>query len=212
MNGLYQHGQGWGNQIYSYVKSASVYICPDDPTSQNNKYSSYALNADLDETDYSNALGANVLNTVKLSQFVNVAKTIVLFEVAYDYVDVTDPTKIGSNSPDGYGNSVAADGRYAPAYRGIYDTGVFGNLTNPTAFWNSSISTYNPPSQYFIGQGGRHSDGSNYLFSDGHAKWARATSIAAGYNNFTGGSDCGSKDNAAAATGCATYAGTFSIY
>ena len=41
-------------------------------------------------------------------------------------------------------------------------------------------------SQYFTGPTGIHTDGSNFLFADGHVKWLKPVQISSGHNGTSG--------------------------
>jgi prepilin-type processing-associated H-X9-DG protein len=69
------------------------------------------------------------------------------------------------------------------------------------------LNMYNPIE--FNGQYGAHSQGSNYLFADGHCKWLLASNVSAGYNNGTSG-NCGG-GTTAANTNCSAHGYTWSI-
>jgi prepilin-type processing-associated H-X9-DG protein len=70
----------------------------------------------------------------------------------------------------------------------------------------------------FVSKTGRHTDGSNFLFADGHVKWELPLGISTGGNDTSGpGTDCnqfktGQINGNAAQTGCGMegLAGTFS--
>ena len=160
---------GWGGAVYPYVKSAGVYACPDDSTAPvcstgcspgvpGNKIS-YAMNANL----YDQAL--SVLNAS--------ASTVLACEVQkVDNVSVTgtppdfqSPAATGSYyttpvSHFAYGNSVGSNSN-----TGVYATGPVGGYTQL-----NMIS----------GKSGLHSDGSNYLATDGHVKWLRGIQVSGG--------------------------------
>ena len=190
-----QLGVGWAGQIYSYVKSAAVYRCPDEqtPAGANTYPLSYGYN-----------LSAAV---VPLSGFGGVARTVLLYEVTGSAVDMT---KIGAaGSATGDNGSPSSDGNPAGwnIGPGQFATGVMsgGAATIGTSKGNYSAST------------GRHTDGSNFLLADGHAKWLRGSSVSTGGNDTTNdGTACntftsGAVNGQAAQTGCSapTLGATF---
>ena len=174
-----QYGVGWASQIYPYVKSAGVYMCPDDSTST--QCISYAYNINI-------SIGSNypAYTPMALAKFNAPAKTVLLVEVAND-----------NNQGDPMNFSVqetlsTAGGYFSPATDGtkLYDTGNQfetaymetgymagrGNcgMTTFTTSWNNLTGWMNPT--------GRHTDGSNVLLADGHVKWLRGDAISTGPN------------------------------
>ncbi len=198
---------GWASRIYPYVKSAGVYLCPDDiSTSQTLSGTtfvpvSYSMNSNLD-TDY--------YYSPTLASISAPAATVALTEVQGVYADLTntaddpDPTgTYGSQEADGGDNG---DG-------GIY------NLNNHNAYYvNSPVGGKglgNPArsSSYF--HLARHSDGSNFLLADGHVKYFPAARVSPGFNNSSAtcgqdqaGTPCSASTGVAAGTS-ALAAGNF---
>jgi prepilin-type N-terminal cleavage/methylation domain-containing protein/prepilin-type processing-associated H-X9-DG protein len=183
---------GWAGQIYPYVKSVEAYSCPDDDT-----YApavSYAMNANLIMSSASAATyagqqcnSASSVQPVALSQYQQPAKTVVLFEVTNDN---TDPSKDQNtqashdNSTFGWGNDACNIG--AMNYSGVYfDTGLFPQTAAPSSYPGPQYGGGTP----FNAATGRHTGGSNYLFADYHAKWLLPSSVSAGEDNNTPGSE-----------------------
>jgi len=144
--------KGWGSAIYPYIKSTQIFQCPDDPNAATNtKAVSYAYNGDMADSN----IGVTV-PLFKLSLLNAPASTILLFEVTGVTADVTNPAN--DYSPAGNGGLW----RWSS-----YDTGEMGQPAH-----NNSIDvTYST---------GRHTNGSNYLLADGHAKWLRGAAVSAG--------------------------------
>jgi len=187
-------GDGWAQQTYSYIKSKQAIYCPDQPGDY-----SYGLN----------------IQTAGQSQgaFGGVARTVLLFEMADAGFDTTlfDPYP----STGIYGQSIAGDGTLTsglPHWNSIYGRVATGCISGGDA--------NNCAPKGIGGAGGsepaRHSEGSNFLLADGHAKWFRGSSVSGGANNATA-SDCGTYGTqtvgTAANTGCssANLGATFSI-
>ena len=177
------NGNGWAGQIYPFVKSTGVYKCPDDSTSGTPV--SYGMNANLAATTHANAnysVGYN--DGLALAALASPAKTIELWEA----VNANQPGNIPSDGITGNPTSPSGDGICGPTYGGSgyvsaqYAMGVPGNVTPPSSY---------PNGQPYSGLTGRHSDGSNFLYCDGHVKYARATSISGGYSNPTVGDQGG---------------------
>jgi prepilin-type processing-associated H-X9-DG protein len=197
----YQAGLGWAWEIYPYVKSVAVYKCPDDPTPSPYPYNqavSYINNLDL-------MGGQSYTNVTALSQISSPAKTVQLCEGGFGFSgDITNVagggpyTGVGAN-----GVNTPDNGQYGSLRIGDYMTGILngsGGVVGTQPYTNAT---------------GLHTDGSNYLFADGHVKWMRGSAVSAGFNN-PNATDCGSGSGAtriAAGTSCsdATVAGTFSF-
>jgi prepilin-type N-terminal cleavage/methylation domain-containing protein/prepilin-type processing-associated H-X9-DG protein len=195
--GAYQNGRGWASDIYPYVKSTAVYTCPDD--SQSGTHVSYGLNANLDMSGWNGS--GNQVYPLAIAQIQSPAKTVILFETAYDPCDPSNPTD---------GDSATGVGIWRPSWRGVYDTGVLGDIADPGTYFsgNPAGSLYNA-TYFFNSKGGRHTDGSNFLFGDGHVKWTRGLNIAGGANNGASG-DCGGNGTSANSE-CSSFVGTFSF-
>lgn len=203
-------GVGWGGQIYAYVKSAGVYHCPDDPTTdharklaQNGetilcKPISYAINANLSSVSslydqYDAPIGINC----NLSMLTAPAKTIELYEIGatsqsarlneYNVADLSSPNELGS-SPDAIGYY-----SYSPAGDGTYCVNYGRSASQATGYMGGNANTrgMNLNLQFYVRPSGRHSGGSNFLFCDNHVKWLNANQVSTGVVFRSSGSyDC----------------------
>ena len=192
-------GQGWGGQIYTYVKSTGVYKCPDDST---NTATAGALTA----YPVSYAFNANAKGSA-LSQFNAPASTVLLCE-AFGPVARIDQTDEGlSFGPGNYDDfSGTTDGipdqtNSIPGgvlcdadvcghgYGGGYDmqlaTGVMAGGPNGMPA-PSDYTVAGNPSPYTSGAVGIHTGGSNFLMADGHAKYLRPEQVSSGHNGTPG--------------------------
>jgi len=152
-------GHGWGCRIYPYVKSTGVYGCPDDFTIPNAGTTkvSYAFNVDLDPTT------GGIFNTFTQSSLAAPSVTVLLDEIMGCSADVSDP--VGTNAD--YTESTDGDDGGGDWLKwASQQTGAMGGLP-----YNSSF--YSAPT-------GLHTDGSNFLMADGHAKWLRGASVSPG--------------------------------
>ncbi len=167
----------------TFVKSTGVYGCPDDPTAvaAGESKVSYAMNANLMGGSLSGDYSQLTTSHSALSTLNSPANTVLLFEVQKvgknGGLYITNPQEYpgigGSGSPSGMGNSAGIDG-YEPIAEqqyAIYATGQIGG--------NAGTA------QTGLAQGGNlktgvHSDGSNFLASDGHVKWLRGTQVSGG--------------------------------
>jgi prepilin-type N-terminal cleavage/methylation domain-containing protein/prepilin-type processing-associated H-X9-DG protein len=194
-------GRGWAGETYSYTKSTALYKCPDDSTTTDSAGRlalSYGYNRNLTTGAYGasgNALAA--LNAP--------AKTVLLFEIVGHNANISNVAGIVSHDgtvgldTDSYsseGGDNSGNGQ-ADAYTGQDDTGQMGGRT-------VSDGSKNPT--------GRHTDGSNFLLTDGHAKWLRGSAVSDGDSPTDPNSAQGAFDggNGAAGTNVSTFVATFS--
>jgi len=193
-DGIYNGAFGWAGQIYPYVKSVGAFSCPDDDTFAPSV--SYGMNANTIMAgadaasfyDVCNALSSTAGPApVALSQYVNPAKTVMLFEVTNVN---TDPSKSGNvrtnfdSSPYGLGDSVCNVGSLG--YRAaLYQTGQFPQASAPGTYGTSAEYSGAP----FNTAAGVHTGGANYLLADYHAKWFMPSSVSVGETNVTDGNE-----------------------
>jgi prepilin-type N-terminal cleavage/methylation domain-containing protein/prepilin-type processing-associated H-X9-DG protein len=223
---------GWAEQIYPYVKSTAVFKCPDEAMST--AVVSYGYNENFVKNSYPTVTGPVAQ---PLSQFNSPSQTIALFEVtgngsatqanAYDITGAICPAYasacaddfnsggLGGNSPAGYG---LGSSQYELLGQGDSNTAANGDyqLQYSTGYMlNSSklATTFAAPT-------GRHTDGSNFAFEDGHVKWLRSAAVSAGDDQYNSDPTfCTNGDNfTPAGTQCSTLPNgtpiqaTFSIF
>ena len=188
-------GSGWASQIYPDIKSTGVFHCPDDGT--------FAFGAPV-VVSYGYNLNAG---GAAGALFVAPASTVLLFEVSGDVSNVIKPGN-GSGSTDTTVDNESCAGNGDDLTRGGYYTYETGPLGSPPK----------APSGY-TSSAGRHVGGSNFLLSDGHAKWLRGPSVSAGANNpssgcpqDTSGTSCApDPTQPAASTDYSGFPATFSL-
>jgi len=161
-------GAGWSGQILPYVKSAQVFVCPNEQGRPNvsapagTTYYSYRYNLGI-LRDNGSAAGQTFANMKKISAFNATSKTVMLYEggsYAFTMNDTENQSAVGN------GRDVDTTGFGVPS----------GSLMFPQAGW---IMTQNPKATE------RHLEGSNYLAVDGHVKWFRTDSISYGFRANT---------------------------
>jgi len=220
----YNYAQGWGGEIYPYVKNAQVFTCPSDPqvyVNSSNKaislpagatFVSYAYNWNIVRLPN----GANQITGINcvMSRLTEPSVTVMLSEVQSPNVPYQNPTstvsavlsnpgEVGSPGTDGCGLS-AVNGtnttwaNYPPATVAMATGPQGGGCGNSNGFTGEHLGT------------------SNYLFLDGHVKALNGMSVAAGRTNIYGpnsGETPGSPDPYAAGTNNlqqSGYQGTYS--
>ena len=158
-------GRGWAGQLYPYVKSSSVFRCPDDSTAADTSVTpartpiSYALNCHMSNNIAWTATPRG--NGTTLAALNAPANTVELVEIQGAVADVTNTRETDSS---------AVDGEYAPHNQGYYVTGAF-------PLEAGTMNGVNPVHAPV------HNDGSNYLAADGHAKFLRPSQVSGGYND-----------------------------
>ena len=185
-----QTGVGWAGQCFAYVKSTGLYVCPDDTTAP-------VIQAGV-TVGYPMSYGINTSAAGdKLSDFNAPASTVMLFEVSGDPALITDPSEgtqgytaapqsgFMSTAGDGAGNIFCRvksfnanhvilatdDDSNPPTIQ--YATGTLGSR------WSPNATPDNKPAWY-LGETGRHQDGSNYVMTDGHVKFMYPTQVSGG--------------------------------
>ena len=152
--------QGWAERLYTYVNSVGVYKCPDDATSGTNVVS-YMWNRNLSGGPSSNV-------GTPLSAFSCPAITVLLYEfVGRNCTNLTTGAMGGTQSDMSYlGDSAGQGGG------GFGGTKIStGNIGQPVRAGGNYDTAY--PT-------GRHTDGSNYLLADGHAKYLKGAAVSPG--------------------------------
>ena len=191
----YGSAKGWACQVYPYVKSVGAFQCPDDG-SVGKHATSFGLNSNFNYTTY--VAGAPI-QSATLPQFNSPAKTVVLFEVAnsggnntdYDITNIADgyvnATRLNSDfayggcsaAGNGYGGDYSPDGNNSSTSAGATAT----TMKYATGYLRGSLPLAVPGGTSggnFTGPLGRHTDGSNFLMADGHAKFLRPSAVSAG--------------------------------
>ncbi len=187
-SGFY-YGNGWGGQIYTYVKSLAMFTCPDDLWVAPSNWQVYDANSTGNLVTITNNTGTTHLYNVSyaynrnfsigkgpgafaahppfpLALVANPAATIMFFEVTGVSVDITNTA--GAGLVDGSSGSSNGIGAISVHSSAIADTGYWAGTASNAGKFNKIA---------------RHSDGANYALADGHAKWFSPGSISSGNDN-----------------------------
>ena len=178
-------GNGWAGQIYPYVKSLNVYICPDDASPV--KQCSYGYNSNNTIPD-----GSSSVDSYTVAQYNSPSKTVLLFEVQGNYfgtggqgwnisTEVTNFPSGGGNgfTPAGFGASEGGDANV------VAGAGAFNAPANLIMATGYLRGTQTVDQSRFANATGRHTGGSNYVLADGHAKFLRGSAVSPGLTNPT---------------------------
>ena len=163
-------GAGWATQVYPYVKSAKVYLCPDDNGVGGGKaVDSYAINMNLT----GGGSGGGSSTALSLGAMTAPASTLLLVEVSQCDTTTPVPGTVPSES-----SSPSVNGLAWSAVTGVKN--IAGSCTNYETGNFYGVEGY--------GNTARHTNGANYLLSDGHVKWQQPVSISPGVNaGWSGG-------------------------
>ena len=219
-NGPQYEGVGWASQLYPYTKSTGVYVCPDDSTgvvaATGTVPASYPISYGYNGLNICRTDTISPNNSVSgagsaLAAFTSPAKTVLLFEVSGVTSAVSTPNANcvypcngGAAAASGGGSPMMSGSGNGPEYFTDANVTAFRYATAYTSLGSSSVNyTPIPP--------GRHTDGSNYLFADGHVKWLRVSAVSYGYNAGTSTDLTNTGNRQAEGTGGSVYAGTFSV-
>lgn len=164
-NGL----RGSFGKIYPYVKSLQAFTCPDDPSTPGGNPISYGANNNIGTTTGNNLPSA-------LSKYNCTSMTVLLSEIRCPGSSITqsDIMSLDSPSTDGQGKLQPQDS----AANWVNDNGQTGG--RPYVPWTGA----NAAGWVYAIQG-RHSNGANYVFLDGHVKWLMGGQVSTG--RYTGG-------------------------
>jgi len=201
-HGFFQ-GNGWAGEVYPYVKSNGVYVCPDDSLDTND-YVSYGYNQNI-PTGGQGTTAAPA--GAALGDFNASTQTVLLSEVhgcgggfplpsttSVVYNGTTYNEELTSPVADGLDYNVGGGGAVNIGAPGICTHYATGNLAGSV------------PGAIF--QQARHTDNSNYLMCDGHVKWLRGAVVSPGINAPTPTSDQTQTSNVYPGTTAGTAAGT----
>ncbi len=211
-------GAGWAGEIYAFTKSTGVYKCPDDPTGLHRGFPvSYAFNQ--------NIYGGGATGT--LSAMNAPASTVMLCEVQTETAQIDYPANDEGGSVGDQFQSASVDGLdvnvlttptapntgsdFITNYDGSFNTFENRNSKYVTGPMGNITPTHG--TTYYTGLTGIHTDGSNFLATDGHVKWLRGPAVSPGHTASTAtaaqGTDTGGL-NAGGTSNLNSFALTFS--
>jgi len=207
------NNQQWTASVYSYVKTYGAFACPDDPCPSSSKLS-YAMNTLI---FWWNGPGSVCVNA-KLNA---PASTVLLCECT---------NTAGSTNGVAQGISITTNGTSTDGATSYDGGGLGGASCCSAAFATGPMGGRSGLGVSQTTNPGIHTNGSNFLFCDGHVKWLMGSAVSTGdtpnsigcpqdsvsapacepnhpYNQWWGG---GNVNNNAASTDQPNFAGTFS--
>lgn len=198
-------GQGWAGAIYTYVKNAQIFRCPDDQTAEVPATSSTVA---LYPVSY--VYNYNVALSPSMAAMYASSYTVMLAEATGCVANVTaagEASSAGTYSPAGNGISilVSTAGSSMPAVAGStqYASGVMGG-------YHLTTSPQVPYATIFKTETGRHAGGSIFCLADGHAKWLRPQAVSPGSSAGDSSETEDTSNGVAAGTSDDRHAATFS--
>ena len=203
-NGRNYDCNGWAGQVMPYVKSVQIYKCPDEsPIDARFDTVSYGINSNV----LKHGDNGNSFHPQTIAAFNSPAKSVLLFEVQYvDYTLLSDHT--GDFSDDVNGNSAGGDGVGAAGIDPSGKAKVGGGCANQGdcpeyatgLMLNAGKSGYGSATtpNVFVDKTGRHTNGSNFVMGDFHAKYLNGSRVSAGGSNPVSG-DAGGENTCALA-------------
>src|SRR5579862_2080162 len=106
-NWFFPGGNGWAGQIYPYVKSDAVFLCPDDTNGDD--IASYAYNSNNTKPTGCFPAGTPCISAWSLAKYNSPSKTVLLFEVVGNRF---------SNTPNSYRISLPGTNPLSDQYFG----------------------------------------------------------------------------------------------
>ena len=188
-------GQGWAGEVSAYAKSTGVFKCPDDSTPQ-------GTNGTVTIYPVSYAFNSNMA-PASLASMNAPASTVMLCEVQGSATE----SAINLANENGF-TQVSPSANGLPGSVGAGVGGIITNINTNTpttanvAYYTGILGSYTSAtttSGGYAAATGLHTDGSNYLLGDGHAKFLRGAAVSPGLTG-TAGQYQGKTANQAAAT------------
>jgi prepilin-type N-terminal cleavage/methylation domain-containing protein/prepilin-type processing-associated H-X9-DG protein len=185
---------GWAGKVQPYAHNLSMFACPDDSST----FSSQVALPGSNKISY----GANQNALPKATSELTGSRTVLLFEVANSFAQLTKPDEGMTPRPT------------VPEKISSVGTGIKGDLLD--SFIPFALSHEDIDIQYATGRldnsendilhddflaDPRHRGGANYFLVDGHARWAAPTAVSAG-------ADAKSSTNPQSLTGCFIWPAT----
>ena len=201
--------EGWAGPCLPYLQSAALLRCPSDATvadaaNPHDFVVSYALNSNVVGTAYRTDPIPTGLSQADLTA---PSRSVLLFEVSGVRANIADPregsgpggvpgTNFSASGP-GLDNRLYAQRDWSTNTANTYATGYLGGR----APFDATATQFPLPT-------GRHSDGANYVFADGHTAYEHGDRVSSGHS---APAPACAQDNAPPLSGCAgafTAAGT----
>ena len=196
-------GEGWASQCLPYINSQAVFTCPSDviqPVRFGETEVSYGYNINLVEQGEGYE---DILSGVGEPELTAPSQTVMLFETSQVSVNLGSPREgADGNPPDSTNFSASGNGLDNRLYAQTDATTSTANQY-ATGYLGGRAAT-NPLATQFSNANGRHSQGSNYTFCDGHSHWLPGSAVSSGIP--AAAENC-TQDDIPPVAGCAIAAG-----
>jgi prepilin-type N-terminal cleavage/methylation domain-containing protein/prepilin-type processing-associated H-X9-DG protein len=167
-------GKGWAGPTFPYIKSTQTFQCPTDNTLKSataaNSIISYAYNS-------MGSINLDTKQMLPIPAFTNPTKTLLLFEInGSNTTNLNNPRE--NTSPAGDGRKLSqADQGYATGWLKAAGAGIEPGTGAAATFWDGTSTTISGTTNTRVG---RHLEGANYIFADGHVKWLKGDTVSRG--------------------------------
>ena len=172
-------GRSWVAQVYPYIKSSNVLLCPDDSNQPPSSLPgapwtecSYALNSNLG--NYYNG-GGYTYKLVPITAFTATSVTVLFSEVQRSVI-WPGSTDWGATTTNGA--RMIGQWWYGPDASHQFSVLATGDQGGSSIAQNASAQGNG---LYQLSPIGVHSGGANYAMADGHVKWFYGTAVSPGY-------------------------------
>jgi len=199
-------GEGWASQCMPYIKSQAVFTCPSDlskPARFGETVVSYGYNINLVEQGQGYE---DILSGEHEPELTAPSQTVMLFETAQVSVNLGSPREGADENPPNSTNFSASGNGLDNRLYAQTDASTSTANKYATGYLGGRAAT-NPLVTQFSNARGRHSQGSNYTFCDGHTHWLPGSAVSSGVR--AAAENC-AQDNIPAIAGCAMPPGVLS--
>ncbi|RYG65227.1 DUF1559 domain-containing protein [bacterium] len=164
-------GGAWAGTTAPYIKSTQIFTCASDTTTPG-----------ANQTTVSYGMNSNIANRFggfpAIASMSSPSRTVLLFEIRGNFTNVGNISEQGATN----GGSTVGDGTNLSNYSGCCTMAAVTGVqfaTGKMDGWNQGYAPGGHATQW-DDTTGRHLEGANYAFADGHVKWLKATNVSAG--------------------------------
>ena len=166
----------WPQVIFPYSKSNGLYICPDGVSPHINTIrafdSNITGNPDVQLIDYAynciDRSSSGVTHVGTITDFDGEQQTLASIQAPSTTIILSEANAMDPNATNDYtkGGQLNTFNTYQTDYAGVFPPAGQPNSTT----WDGNTGPVKP-----LNVSKRHTDGSNFLYYDGHVKWKRSS-------------------------------------